>query len=230
MMLYLAMNTRPEISMAVHQCARFANDPKDVHAKALLQIGQYLLATRDKGMSLSPNRQSMTLDMFCDADFAGLSNVKDRQDPISARSRTGFIIVLGGAPVVWSSKLQTEIATSTCEAEYIALSAGMRSLLPLRSILTEVTSILGLPKKKRSVISTVWEDNAAASKIATTDPTKISSRTKHINVKFHWFRSHLKKGAIECKKIDTKEQWADILTKPLVQAKFDPLRKMILGW
>jgi hypothetical protein len=230
MMLYLAMNTRPEIYKAVHQCARFANDPRDIHSKALLHIGQYLLATRDKGMILNPNRQTMTLDMYCDADFSGLYKVEDHADPRSAKSRSGYIILLGGAPVVWSSKSQTEIATSTCEAEYIALSSGMRALLPLRSILAEVTSILNLPKNRRSVISTVWEDNAAALLLATTDPPKISSRTKHINVKYHWFRSHLKKGEIECKKIDTKEQWADILTKPLVQALFEPLRKKIMGW
>ena len=216
--------------MAVHQCARFANDPRDLHTKALLHIGQYLLGSRKEGMILRPNRSAMNLDMYCDADFAGLYKVEDTQDPRSAKSRSGFIIMLGGAPVVWSSKLQTEIATSTCEAEYIALSSGMRSLLPLRSILTEVTSILGLPKKKRSVISTVWEDNAAALSLATTDPPKISPRTKHINVKYHWFRSHLKKGEIEVKKIDTKEQIADILTKPLVQAVFEPLRKKIMGW
>ena len=230
MMLYLGMNTRPEISMAVHQCARFANDPKDIHAKALIHIGQYLLATRHKGMILSPNRKALSLDMFCDADFAGLSNVEDRQDPNSAKSRTGFLIVLGGAPVVWMSKLQTEIATSTCEAEYIALSTGMRSLLPLKAILEEITSALELPSNTSSMISTVYEDNTAALKLATTDPPKISSRTKHINVKYHWFRSHLKKGYIEVKKIDTKDQAADIFTKPLVQAKFEPLRKLLLGW
>jgi hypothetical protein len=230
MMLYLAMNTRPEISLAVHQAARFSNNPRDLHTKALLQVGKYLLATRSQGMILSPNRASMHLDMYCDADFSGVYKTEDNSDPQSAKSRSGFLITVGGAPVVWSSKLQTEIATSTCEAEYIAMSSGMRSLLPLRWILEEVTTILDLPREKRSVISTVWEDNAAALLLATTNPPKISSRTKHINVKYHWFRSHLKKGEIECKKIHTKEQWADILTKPMPQALFEPLRKMILGW
>jgi hypothetical protein len=82
----------------------------------------------------------------------------------------------------------------------------MRSLLPARWILEEVTTILKLPLEKRTVISTVWEDNAAALILATTDPPKISSRTKHFNVKYHWFRSHLKKGEIQCKRVDTKDQ------------------------
>ena len=129
------------------------------------------------------------------------------------------------------SKLQTENATLTCEvAEYIALSTGMRSLLPLRWILEEVTAILDLPSEKSSWISTVWEDNDAALLLATTDPPKVSSRTKHFNVKYHWFRSHLKKGAIEVKRVNTKDQWADMLTKPLERVKLEAIRKKILGW
>ena len=230
MMLYLAQNTRPDISMAVHQAARFANDPRENHSKALMDIGRYLLGTRDKGMILNPSRERISLDMFCDADFAGLFKVENRQDPSSAKSRTGFIITLGGAPVLWASKLQTEIATSTCEAEYIALSTGMRSLLPARNILEEVITTLQLSSDPLTQISTVWEDNEAALILATTDPPKISSRTKHFNVKYHWFRSHLEKGKVECKKIDTSEQWADILTKPLDTVKFRTLRKKIMGW
>src|SRR6476469_1834524 len=125
-------------------------------------------------MILRPNRDAMNLDMYCDADFSGLYKVEDRDDPRSARSRTGYIITLGGAPVLWASKLQTEIATSTCGCGYIALSTGMRSLLPARWILAEVTSMLQLPSHKRSIISTVWEDNDAALILATTDPPKIS--------------------------------------------------------
>jgi hypothetical protein len=60
-MLYLAQNTRPDIAMAVHQAARFANGPRDVHSKALFYIRQYLLVTRDKGMILRPNRAAMNL-------------------------------------------------------------------------------------------------------------------------------------------------------------------------
>jgi hypothetical protein len=106
----------------------------------------------------------------------------------------------------------------------------MRSLLPACWILEEVTTMLQLPSKKRTVISTVWEDNDAALILATTDPPKVSSRTKHFNVKYHWFRSHLRKGEIECKRVDTKEQWADVMTKPLDRVRLEAIRKKIMGW
>ena len=75
---------------------------------------------------------NLSLDCYADADFAGLFKYENLQDPRSARSRTGFLITLGGSPVVWASRMQTEVATSTCEAEYIALSTAMRQLLPLK--------------------------------------------------------------------------------------------------
>ena len=106
----------------------------------------------------------------------------------------------------------------------------MRELLPARWILEEVTSVLQLPHDKQTWISTVWEDNEAALTLATTDPPKVCSRTKHFNVKYHWFRSHLKKGEIECKRVDTNNQWADVMTKPLERIKFETIRKKIQGW
>ena len=72
----------------------------------------------------------LTLDLYANADFAGLWKVEDADDPTCVKSRTGFVMTLGGTPVLWSSKLQSEFALSTCEAEYIALSTAMRELLP----------------------------------------------------------------------------------------------------
>jgi len=75
------------------------------------------------------------LNLYADADFAGLWNPNDAHDPISVKSRTGFIVTLGGIPVMWSSELQTEIVTSSLHAEYVALSTGMRDLIPIADTL-----------------------------------------------------------------------------------------------
>ena len=69
-----------------------------------------------------------------DADFDGLWRHEDDQDPVCVKSRTGYVITLGGCPVVWTSKLQELIALSTLEAEYIALSTSMRELIPLHRL------------------------------------------------------------------------------------------------
>jgi hypothetical protein len=67
---YLANNTRLDISMAVHQCARFCTQPMALHELAVKRIARYLLATKDKGFLLRPTNH-FSLDMYVDADFAG---------------------------------------------------------------------------------------------------------------------------------------------------------------
>jgi hypothetical protein len=229
-LLYLSNNTRSDISMANHQCARFSNNTKSSHAAALKHIGRYLLKTKDKGMIIRPSKD-LSLNCYADADFAGLFKREVHDDPRSTRSRTGFVITLGDIPVVWVSRLQTETALSTMEAEYVALSTAMRSLIPMRIILGEANSALNLSGNKTSVIrSTIWEDNQAALILATSDPPRLTPRSKHIAVKYHWFREHLKKGVIEIKAVSSELQWADILTKPMKRVQFEAARKHLLGW
>ena len=78
------------------------------------RIGRYLKGTADRGMVIKPD-SNLGLDLYADADFAGLFAVEDKEDPVCVRSRTGWLLTLGGVPVTWSSKLQTEIALSTME-------------------------------------------------------------------------------------------------------------------
>jgi hypothetical protein len=119
-------------------------------------------------------------------------------------------MTLGGCPIQWSSKLQTEIALSTMEAAYIALSQAMRELLPLCWLLLEIANAMKLPGINNYVIkSTVFEDNNGA--IATTKSVKMTPRTKHIGVKYHFFKSHINdESGITLGKIDTNLQKANI--------------------
>jgi hypothetical protein len=111
------------------------------------------------------------------------------------------------------------------EAEYIALSK------PLRIVLDEVSSALGLKHDPHSFIrSTIFEDNQACLLLASSDPPKITPRSKSIAVKYHWFREQLFPGKIDIKPIASSEQLADIFTKPLLPTPFLYLRKLLLGW
>ena len=83
----------------------------------------------------------LKIDWYVDADFAGLWNHENDQDPHCVKSRT----CVGGSPIVWSSKLQTLIASSTMESEYIAMSTVCRELIPLQDLITEVAEHLGVP-------------------------------------------------------------------------------------
>ena len=219
MLLYLASNSRPDIQFAVHQCARFTHAPKQSHTNAVKRIVRYLLSTKDKGMTFKPDKE-MRLDCYVDADFAGLWRHEDDQDPVCVKSRSGFVMTLGNCPFIWASKLQTEIALSTLEAEYIALSNSMREVIPMRRLLEEIGEKLNLSFCKPTMIhSKVFEYNNGALGLATSP--KMTPRTKYIGVKYHWFKDKVGEDkGILLEKIESENQKADIFTKGLTIDKF----------
>ncbi|KAI2506683.1 hypothetical protein MHU86_7784 [Fragilaria crotonensis] len=228
MLLYLSTNTRPDIAFAVSQVARFSHNPKKSHASAIKTIVRYLQRTYDKGMIVKPTGD-LTLDCYVDADFAGLHRRDPDSSPSSAKSRTGYIITLGGCPILWKSHLQSEISLSTLEAEYSALSSAMRTLLPLRAMLIELINGLQLPDTLTSTVKCrVFEDNNGALLLATNQ--RITNRTKYFQVKWHFFWAHVRDGTIAIIKVDTQEQWADILTKGLNRESFERVRRLVQGW
>ncbi len=235
MLMYLAGNAHPEVQFAVHQCARFTHCPRNSHAVAVKRICQYLQGVLQQKQGLTYTKgKGYQLDCFVDADFAGLWNFEDDQDPVCVRSRTGYVMTLNGCPVHFVSKLQTEIALSTLEAEYIALSQAMRDLVPMRRLLHELVANMDPSAQEGSAFlkSTIWEDNNGA--ISTAKSPKMTPRTRHIAVKYHYTRSHIAKDddetGIFLEKIDTKVQKADILTKGLNEETFQRLCRLLCGW
>ena len=228
MLLYLATNTRPDISFAVSQVARFNHSPKQSHASAVKTIVRYLHKTCEMGMIVKPTN-TLQVDCYVDADFAGLYKRDPDDAPSSVKSRTGYLIKLGGCPLLWKSHLQSEISLSTLEAEYSALSSCMRTLIPLKSLIQEVTRAIRLPKLMLATIRcSVFEDNNGALLLATNQ--RITNRTKYFQVKWHHFWEHVKKGWIVVKKINTEDQQADFLTKGLSRDLFERNRRSVQGW
>jgi hypothetical protein len=161
-LLHLEKSTRPDISCAVHQCARHCANPKIQHTAAVKRIGRYLLGTKDKGLIMKPNKEGM--EYWVDGAHASEWNNKTASsDPSTARSRMGYIFTYAGCPMHWSSKMQTEIALSNTEAEYIALSQAMREVLPIIWLMEEAKK-QGIPVMNATpkVHCKVFEDNAGA--------------------------------------------------------------------
>jgi hypothetical protein len=225
---YLEKCTRIDISYAAHQCARFSSDPRVPHAKAVKWLGRYLRHTRDKGLIFKPTDQSF--DCFVDADFCGnWDRSTANSDSDTARSRTGFIIFYAGCPILWSSKLQSQIALSTTEAEYIALSTSLREVLPLMQIIRDLRAEgFDFTATTPKIHCKVFEDNSGALELATV--YKFRPRTKHINVQYHHFRQHVESGDLSIHAINTKDQLADIATKQSILALFQKHRAAIMGW
>ena len=227
MLSYLAATTRPDILFAVHQCARFCSSPMRSHEEAVKRIGRYLKRTRNKGIIFMFN-VSKGIEVFVDADFAGSWFSFNSHEFTSALSRTGYIIKIANCPICWVSKMQTEVALSTTEAEYIALSQSTRDLLPIKNIIEYLNQFMSFSNKQISTYSTIFEDNAGALRLAV-EP-KYRPRTKHICVKYHHFRQYVKNKTITIKAISTNNQQADIFTKPLPLDKFKKFRYEIMGW
>lgn len=231
MMWYLYGHSRPDIGFAVSQCARFAHSPKRSHEEALEKIGLYLKGTMGKGLILTPDKEHLNLDVYVDADFCGLYGKENRDDPASVKSRTGYVICLANCPIIWASKLQKEVTLSTMMSEYYALCTAMKEVIPLQELLKTFKHGVGLPSDFHTTFkTTVWEDNNGALTLANLDPGQNTPRSKFYDIKKHWFRSHLKPKRIEVKKIDTKDQKADLFTKPLNTVLFERLRQLLCGW
>jgi hypothetical protein len=232
--MYL-VNTRPDIQFAVHQCAKYTHSPKQSHAHAVKKICRYLQGTRNKGLRFSKlqmREDGFRVDCFVDASFAPMWGYAPHDDSKSAKSRTGYVIKIDDVPVAWASKSQGETALSTTEAEYIALSTAMRELLWLRRLVVEISEGFGVSYDRVTKIkSKVFEDNQGA--IAIAGKPNLTSRTRHLHTKYHFFKEHLgvKDGdGIEIEYIRSEDQVADIFTKGVGNTLFKPLRDKLMGW
>ena len=199
------------------------------HGETIRWLARYLKGTRDKGTILKPVKDR-GLEVFVDADFAGNWDPNETDDRDTARSRHGYLIMYAGCPILWKSQLQTEVALSSTESEYTGLSYALRDAIPIMNLFKEMKK-MGLPIKSSAtkVSCKVFEDNTGALEIARTP--KFRPRTKHLNCRLHFFRSYVDTTKeVTIHKIDTKDQPADLLTKPLNEELLLKLRKIIMGW
>ena len=184
-----------------------------------------------------------------DSNFPGNYKTYPDQDPSSVKSHIGYVTLYQDCPVLWVSKMQTQNALSTMESEYIAISQSMCDLILLREILKEIMELVfnkptsklkySLNSKSFNDIiydesesplpkSKVYEDNVACLKF--TRLPKITPRTKHIAIPYHWFRSKVEQLEISIEPISSEHQLADQFTKSLSIDKFLSARKRLMDW
>jgi hypothetical protein len=231
MLLYLSTNCRPDICYYVSSVARFTHNPKQSHAAAVKAICRYLKGTMCEGTIIRTS-DKLSLECFCDADFAGLYNHDPPHLSSSVKSRGGYIIKLSGCPLVWKSQLMSSICLSTAEAEYYSLSIALRALMPVKRLIEEMVKMLELPfaTEMDTIHTTVREDIQAALSLAVNQ--RITSRTRHYLARWHFFWEIVNdpKQNIEIVYCPTAEQEADYLTKGLDYETFVKFRKLVQGW
>ncbi|KAM0024789.1 putative RNA-directed DNA polymerase [Helianthus debilis subsp. tardiflorus] len=195
-LLYLQA-TRPDITYAVNVLSQFVGDPRQPHLDVATRVVRYLKTTLGQGILL-PKDGGLQLLTYCDSDWMGC--------PLTRRSRTGYLLLFGGAPVSWKSKKQSVVSRSSAEAEYRAMATTVSEILWFRWLLTELEATQHGP-------TTLFCDNEAARHIAN-NPV-FHERTKHVEMDCHFVRERVESREILPAHIESHLQIADLLTKPL---------------
>ncbi|KAE8707154.1 hypothetical protein F3Y22_tig00110387pilonHSYRG00984 [Hibiscus syriacus] len=190
---------RPDISHAVGAVSRYMNNPRKVHWEAFKLILRYLQGTTNKALCFKG--EDIILTGYVDVDLAG--NVDIRM------STTGYVYTLGGTAVSWVSQLQKIVALSTTEAEYVTVTEASKEMVWLQSFLEE------LGKKQENNV--LYCDNQSV--IHLEKNLSFHSRTKHIQLRYHFIRSLLENGILKLEKISGAQNLADMLTKMVTTDK-----------
>jgi hypothetical protein len=201
---YLSL-TRPDLSFAVNRVCQFMHRPLKPHWQAVKRILRYLQYTLSHGLLLHRS-SSNVLQAYSDADWAGC--------PDDRHSTSAYCVFLGSNLVSWSSRKQPAVSRSSTEAEYKAVANATAELLWIQALLQE----LGV---RTSSPPTLWCDNIGATYMSV-NPV-FHARTKHVEIDFHFVRDRVADKSLVVRFVPSSDQLADVLTKPLVSAKFQQL-------
>ncbi|KAK2443673.1 putative mitochondrial protein [Trifolium repens] len=205
-------NSRPDISYAVGVVSRFMNMPRKSHLIAAKRVLRYVKGTINYGLLFPKSDAAAQVELigYSDSDWCG--------DMIDRRSTSGYVCMLNGASICWSSKKQPVTALSSCEAEYIASTYAAYQLIWLESLMRELKCQLKLPLK-------LLVDNKSAINLARNPVSH--GRSKHIETRFHFIREQVLNGKIEVVHCPTHDQIADALTKAIKLDRFEALRESL---
>jgi transposase InsO family protein len=201
---WLANGTRPDIAYAAGVLARFNNCPGRAQWTAVKHLLRYLKGTIDYKLHYGSTPHPAAFASFSDADFAG--------DADSAKSTTGFVLLMGGGAVSWSSKLQSCVSRSTTEAEFIAGESCSREMAFFRYILEDLGYKVATPQA-------LGMDNQSAIRVAKNPEHQ--GRMKHLNPIYYGFREQVEAKEVAPYFVPTADMPADILTKALTREQVE---------
>ncbi|KAJ9545726.1 hypothetical protein OSB04_025433 [Centaurea solstitialis] len=199
-LMYLTAS-RPDIMFVVCVCARYQVRPKESHLHAVKRIFKYLKGQPRLGLWY-PNDSSFDLVAYTDSDYGGAN--------LDRNSTSGGCQFLGGRLVSWQCKKQTTVSQSTTEAEYIGASQCCSQVLWIQNQMQDYgLSFLQTP---------IYIDNNSA--ISIVNNSVKHSKTKHIEIKYHFIRDCNEKKLIQVLKVHTDDQYADLFTKAFDVGRF----------
>ncbi|XP_019176868.1 PREDICTED: uncharacterized protein LOC109172173 [Ipomoea nil] len=198
--------TRPDLSYSVNRLCQFMHAPSDDHWSLAKRVLHYIKGTINYGFRIAPST-STTIQAFSDSDWAGC--------PVDRKSTSGYAVFLGTNLISWLSRKQCTVARSSTEAEYKALADVSAEVTWVVSLLRELGLHFSHP-------ATLWCDNLGATYLCA-NPV-FHARTKHVEIDYHFVRDKVASGDFVVNFVSTKDQLADIFTKPLTGPRFTLLR------
>ncbi|KAE8707195.1 putative ribonuclease H protein [Hibiscus syriacus] len=201
-LMYAMVCTRPDLAHDVSQVCKYMSKPDKQHWEAVKWIFRYLKGTVGHGIVFGSQRDNPLVVGYVDSDYA--SDLDNR------RSTTGYVFTLGGGPICWKSTVQSVVALSTTEVEYMAAAEAAKEALWLTSLVKE----LGVQQGGVHLLC----DNQSTIHLAKNQVYR--ARTKHIDVRFHKIRELVASGEILFQKVHTDENAVDMFTKPVTTDKF----------
>lgn len=211
-LIYAMVCTRPDLCWVVTKLSQFLDRPTIEHHTAMKHVLRYIKGTLEQGLCFQRSDEKLKLAGFADADW-GTS--EDR------KSTTGYCFMLGNNLISWKSKKQPTVALSSCEAEYMALTAATQEALFLFNVLHDMHGECIQEK------ITVYGDNQGA--IALTKNPVGHQRSKHIDIKYHFIRTHVQNGKIDLVYVPSDQNVADVFTKPVTRAKLISFAEILFG-
>ena len=209
-LMYLAITSCPDIAYSVGVLARFNSNPGPLHWKAVKHLLRYCKGTMDLKLVYGPGNSDELFTTYSDADHGGNSD--------NGRSTGGYLVKIGSGAVSWSSKLQTLVALSTTEAEYISAVEAGKEIVWMRQFLNE----LGYPQHGPSILRM---DNQSA--ISVSKNPEHHGRMKHLDLRWYWLRDVVDAGTLDPSFVPTNEMAADILTKQLMRPQVEKCRELM---
>ena len=201
--MYAMLCTRPDVSQALSVTSRYQSNPGLQHWIAVKNILKYLRRTKDTFLVFG-GESELRVKSYTDASF--------QTDPDDFKSQSGFVYILNGGAISWKSSKQDTVADSTTEAEYIAASEAAKEGCWIKKFVEE----LGVVSTIVDPIELYCDNNGA---IAQAKEPRSHQRSKHVLRRYHLIREIVARKDVKISRVDSEDNTADPLTKPMTQAK-----------
>lgn len=209
-LLYLSIISRPDINFAVNYLSRQVGDPKANHWKMVEHVFRYLRGTENFGIFFDGKCK---LQVYTGSNYGG-----DEAD----RCSTSGVLVENGGPIIWMAQKQKIAAISSAEAEYRAAVLGIQEISWLRRVIKELKL-----QDLTEPCNLIMGNQASIRMLENVEEGKITKSKKHVEIKRKFINQHVGK-TVKPINIKSKDQVADIFTKPLSKGPFLYLRGKLL--